>query len=218
VSTSSTGFRTRDQVFNDLAKALGFTQESLDKNRDGILASDQLQRQAIRCIVPAMIAATFFVVPFLFWIAITSAQQQVPFTSAVPILLSELIHLSDSIELHGKFGAFLRLGSLIVSVGFSAFVASRFPLALYFDLLEGKVVTREGRVNASEEQVMRSNGRDPIEKYFFDVKLDRYEVSLAAYRAVENGGLYSIYLLPRSQVLVALEPKSHNLASRSPAS
>ena len=32
-------------------------------------------------------------------------------------------------------------------------------------------------------------------------------VSLAAYRALEAGSLYIVYLLPRSEVLVSIEPK-----------
>ena len=86
-------------------------------------------------------------------------------------------------------------------------MASRFPFALYFDILDGTVFVQEGRLIAREEQTLRPNGRDPIEKYFLDMKADRFQVNLAAFRAVESGALYLVYLLPRSQVLVSLEPK-----------
>jgi hypothetical protein len=62
---------------------------------------------------------------------------------------------------------------------------------------------------------MRANARDPIEKYFFDMKTDRYDVNLAAYRALESGAMYLIYVLPRSGTLIALEPKVTRSGSES---
>jgi hypothetical protein len=73
--------------------------------------------------------------------------------------------------------------------------------------LAREVATREGRVIAREEQTLRPNGRDPIEKYYFNLKNDRFDVNFAAYRALENGSTYLIYVLPRSGVLVSMEPK-----------
>jgi hypothetical protein len=83
---------------------------------------------------------------------------------------------------------------------------------LYFDLLDRKVEAREGRVVASEEQINRPNGRDPIEKYFFSLRYLNMPVSLAAYRALEAGSLYIVYLLPRSELLVSIEPKMDDAA------
>ena len=86
-------------------------------------------------------------------------------------------------------------------------MASRVPLTLYFDLLDSKVEAREGRVVAREEQINRPNGRDPIEKYFFSLRYLNMPVSLAAYRALEAGSIYIVYLLPRSERLASIEPK-----------
>jgi hypothetical protein len=69
------------------------------------------------------------------------------------------------------------------------------------------VLIKEGIIVCRKYQTLRSNGRDPVEKYFLDIKTERFEVNLAAFRAVENGAMYLVYLLPRSQVLVSLEPK-----------
>ena len=107
-----------------------------------------------------------------------------------------------------KLGGAFMLGSIIVSLALAAFMAFRMPLLLYFDLLDRKVEAREGRVVAREEQINRANGRDPIEKYYFDLKTDRFTVNLAAYKAIENGSVYLLYVLPRSRQLVAIEPKS----------
>ena len=108
----------------------------------------------------------------------------------------------------GSLGRSSRLGTVLAGLLFGLYLVSRFPFALYFDLLDGTVFTKEGRIVAREEQTLRANGRDPVEKYFLDMKADRFEVNLAAFRAVENGGMYLVYLLPRSQVLIALEPKA----------
>ena len=53
---------------------------------------------------------------------------------------------------------------------------------------------REGRVVAREEQINRDNGRDPIEKYFFSLRYLNMPVNLAAYRALEAGSIYIVYL------------------------
>jgi hypothetical protein len=200
-------FRTNEQVLHDLSKALHFSPETLETNRKGRLASEQIKRLAVRCIRPALLTSIFLFLPLFLWTALTSAREQVPLLSAAPMLFKDLLHLSDSIEAHGKFGALFRLGSILVGLGIGIYMLSRFPFAMYFDLLDGTVSTREGRIAAREEQTLRSNGRDPVEKYFFDIKTERFDVNLAAYRAIEPGAVYLIYLLPRSQVLVSLEPK-----------
>jgi len=200
-------FRNQEQVLYDLSKALHFSPETLGTNRKGRLASEQIKRLAIRCIRPALLTSIFLFLPLFLWTALTSAREQVPLLSAAPMLFKDLLHLSDSIEAHGKFGALFRLGSILAGLGIGICMLSRFPFALYFDLLDGTVSTREGRIVAREEQTLRSNGRDPIEKYFFDIKTERFDVNAAAYRAIDPGAVYLIYLLPRSQVLVSLEPK-----------
>jgi hypothetical protein len=63
---------------------------------------------------------------------------------------------------------------------------------------------------AREDQTLRPNGRDPVEKFFFVLKNDYYQVNLPAYRALENGSMYILYVLPRSNVLVSIEPKLNN--------
>jgi len=145
--------------------------------------------------------------PVLFWTGITKTRMQISFDAAFPEYLSNLVHVNQLIELIGKWSAFAELGSTILFFGIAAFVLSRVSLALYFDILDGTVVAEEGRLIARENQTMRDNGRDPIEKYFFSMKSKYYEVNLAAYRALESGSMYRLYLLPRSDVLVSLEPK-----------
>lgn len=203
----ATGYRSKEQVLYDLAKSFPFSPEALEANRQGKLAKEQFKRYIGRCTRPSTMALACLLGPVLFWSGMTKTRMQITFDAAVPEYLSNLVHVNQLIELTGKWGAFAELGSTLLFFGLAAFLFSRVSLALYFDLLDRKVVSEEGRLIAREDQTMRDNGRDPIEKYYFSLKSKYYEVNLAAYRALESGSTYKLYLLPRSGVLVSLEPK-----------
>jgi hypothetical protein len=83
----------------------------------------------------------------------------------------------------------------------------RMPFGLYFDLLGREVQNKVGRVVSREETTNRDNGRDPIEKYYFSLRYLNMPVNLAAYRALESGSIYIVYLTARSEILVSIEPK-----------
>lgn len=190
-----------------LAKALNFSPASLEDNRKGKLSGDQFSGLIGRFVIPFFLTLLFAVAPFLCWGAITSSAQQVPFGAGFQLFLSQLAHLGDLADSQGKLAVAYRVGSLLICLVLAALTAARVSFGLYFDLLDGTVRMVEGRVIAREDQTIRPNGRDPIEKYFFDIKTDRFPVNLAAYRAIEQGSIYLIYLLPRSGQLVAIEPK-----------
>jgi hypothetical protein len=202
-----TTFRNKERVLEDLAKALHFSPESLEANRKGRLSKDQIKQFAPRCIQPTVLTFIFAVAPFAVWTWITAGRQQLSMENAFPVLLTELTHVNDLFEAHGKMGGVMMLASIIVPLALAVIMAFRTPLQLYFDLLDRKVEAREGRVVAREEQINRANGRDPIEKYFFSLRYLNMPVTLAAYRALEAGSVYVVYLLPRSEVLVSIEPK-----------
>ena len=149
---------------------------------------------APKCIQPALLALIFAVAPFVIWTWITAGRNQLPFGNAFPALITELTHVKDLFEAHGKVGGVLMLGSILISLAMAVFMASRVPLGLYLDLLDRKVEAREGRVVAREEQINRPNGRDPIEKYYFSLRYLNMPVNLAAYRALEAGSIYIVYL------------------------
>ena len=203
----ATIYRSKEQVLYDLSKALHFSPETLEANRKGRLSKEQIKGLAPQFAQPAILAVVLAVAPFAIWTWITAQRQQLPMGNAFPALLTELAHVSDLLEAHGKIGGILMLGSIVISLGLAMFMAMRVPLSLYFDLLAGKVEAREGRVVAREEQINRANGRDPIEKYYFSLRFLNMPVNLAAYRALEAGSIYIVYLLPRSEVLASIEPK-----------
>jgi hypothetical protein len=207
VIEDATTFRSKEKVLCDLSKALQFSPASLEANRKGQLSKEQTKKLAVRCATPASLTLLFAVAPFLLWTRSISSSQKIPFGAALPVLITELTHVKDLFEAHGKLGGAIMLGSILISLGMAVFLASRVPFSLYFDLLGRKVITREGRVVAREETINRPNGRDPIEKYFFSLRYLNMPVNLAAYRALEAGSIYLVYLLPRSEELVSIEPK-----------
>lgn len=203
----ATIYRSKEQVLYDLSKALPFSPESLQANRIGKISKEQKKQLSGRCVPPAVLTLVLAVAPFFIWTWITAGRQQLSFSAAFPALLTELTHVNCLMETHGKMGGLLMLGSILGSLVMAVVMASRVPLQLYFDLLDGKVEPREGRVVAREEQINRPNGRDPIEKYFFSLRYLNMPVNLAAYRALEAGSIYIIYLFPRSELLASIEPK-----------
>lgn len=208
----ATIYRSKEQVLYDLSKALPFSPESLESNRGGKISKEQKKQFASQFARPAILTLFFALAPFLVWTWITAQRQQIPFGSAFPALLTELAHVNDLLEAHGKIGGAVMIGSILASLAMAVIMASRVPIMLYLDVLDGKVEAREGRVVAREEQINRPNGRDPIEKYFFSLRYLNMPVSLAAYRALEAGSIYILYLLPRSEILASIEPKMDDAA------
>jgi hypothetical protein len=200
-------YRSKQQVLEDLSKALHFSPESLEANRAGRLSSQQIKALLPEFVRPAILTLFLAVGPLLIWTWVTAQRDQLPFENAFPALIKELVHVNDLMENHGTMGGIMMLGSIVISLLLAGIMVYRVPLLLYFDLLDRKVEAREGRVVAREEQVNRPNGRDPIEKYYFSLRYLTMPVNLAAYRALEAGSIYVVYLLPRSERMASIEPK-----------
>ena len=200
-------YRSKEQVLVDLSKALGFSPESLEANRAGRLSGAQFQQYIGRCATPAFVAVLAAAAPFLLWATLTGKREHVSFFTGLSIFVGQLMHVSQMAEAQGKISTLTTILTVLAGLGIAAYNATKFSAALYFDLLSRKVEGREGRVVGREEQTLRPNGRDPIEKYYFDAKSQRYDVNYAAYRALETGSNYILYVLPRSGVLVSMEPK-----------
>lgn len=200
-------FRNKEQVLYDLSQAMGFSPESLEANRTGRLSSDQFRKFIGPALAPAGVALISAAAPFLLWISLTGMREHLGFFAAANIFIGQLMHLGDMAETQGKLSTLATVVTIAAGLGFALYQLSRFSLGMYFDLLTHQVSAREGRVIAREEQILRPNGRDPIEKYFFDAKDKRYDVSYTAYKAIESGSTYIMYVLPRSGKLVSMEPK-----------
>jgi hypothetical protein len=207
VTHDTSTYRNKEQVLFDLSKALGFSPESLEANRAGRLTGDQFKKFIVPALTPAGLAVISVAAPFLLWVSLTGMREHVGFFAAANIFIGQLMHLGEMAEAKGKISTLMTVVTILAGLGFAFYNVGRFSIGMYFDLLAHQVTAKEGRVIAREEQTLRPNGRDPIEKYFFDVKEKRYDVNHAAYKALENGSSYIMYVLPRSGVLVSMEPK-----------
>ena len=207
MTNNAATFRTREQVLTDLAAALHFSPASLEANRKGRLSGQQFSGLVGRFANPFIMMLLFGAAPFAIWGYLTANAQHVTFSAGLQLFIGQLSHLGELADSDGTFAVITRVGSLLICLVLAGLMASKVSIALYFDLIERAVVAVEGRVIAREETTMRENGRDPIEKYYFDLKTDRHQVNFAAYRAIETGSVYILYLLPRSRQLVAIEPK-----------
>jgi len=207
MTEDATTFRSKEKVLGDLSKALQFSPESLEANRKGQLSKEQAKKLASSCFQPVFFTWLFAVAPFLAWTYILSGRRHLPFLDAFLALLHDITHVNDLFDAEGKMGGVIILGSIVISLAIAVLMAFRISLALCADVVDRKVKVQEGRVVAREETINRANGRDPIEKYFFCLRYLTMPVNLAAYRAIEPGSIYLVYLLPRSELLVAMEPK-----------
>ena len=199
-------WRNQEQVLTDLSKAFGFSTTSLEANRAGKLSAEQWSSMFGRFIKTVISTAAWIIGPFGLWSILIAYNRGLSLPSAVQTIFSLAVHPKEMFTDGWMKPAFCIVATLAcVGVGFLR--ASRISFGLYFDLLERAVVLKEGRVEGREEQIFRPGGRDPIERYFFDTKDERFSVNLQAYRAIEQGAAYRLYLLPRSRALVAIEPR-----------
>jgi len=200
-------WRTREQVLLDLCNALHFSPDSLEQNRKGNLSAEQWQRLFICFLRPVLMGAAFILGPFVVWTLIGVLSGSDSLGGSLHYVFSAAFQPRLVLEYHGWFVSGVIVLATLGGIGFGIYKASRVSMALYFDLIERKVIIKEGRVESREDQVFRSGARDPIESFFFHLKTDKFEVNSAAVQALDNGAAYYVYLLPRSRTLVAIEPR-----------
>jgi hypothetical protein len=200
-------WRTREQVLIDLAKALHFSADALEQNRKGYLAVEQWQRLFVSFFRPLVLGAGYILAPFFIWALVGTFSGGRSLMDSINNVISLAFQPKQLFEDHGWFVCAVIIGVTFGGIGLGIHKLLRISWGLYFDLIERKVIIKDGRVEGREEQVFRTEGRDPIESYFFDMKTERFHVSCAAVQALDNGAAYLVYVLPRSRTLVAIEPK-----------
>jgi hypothetical protein len=206
MSQTPSSWRTKEQVLIDLANALHFSADALEQNRKGDLAVEQLKRLAVHFLRPVLMAAGLALGPFFIW-ALIGSFNGANLLDSVSHVFSVAVQPKQLFAEHGLIASLIVLAVTLAGLIMGARKAMHISMALYFDLIERKVIMKEGRIEGREESVFRSDARDPIESYFFDLKTERFTVNSAAVQALDNGAAYYVYILPRSRTLVSLEPK-----------
>lgn len=206
-TAASEQWRSKQQILRDLAKAFNFSAHSLEANRRGKLAAEQVRSTLIELLRPLVLGAGCVLAPLVLWTVMVMLDRHTSPSESFAYVISYMKSPADVWESLGFFKATIAgLATLAGLVG-GVWFGRRFSMALYFDLLEHTVVIREGRVESSEHELLRKDGKDPLEQYYFHHKNEKFPVSRQAYRAIDGGAAYYIYFLPRSRRLVAVEPK-----------
>lgn len=206
-TAASEQWRSKEQILRDLAKAFNFSANSLEANRQGKLAGDQIRSAFLEVVRPLIFAAGCVLAPLSVWTVIGMLNGRGSSSESFAYVLTSIMSPADPWR---ELGAFKTIVAAIATIGGvvgGALFASRFSMALYFDLLDHTVMIREGRVESSEHEVLRKSGKDPLERYYFHYKSEKFPVSRKAFLALDCGAAYYIYFLPRSRRLVAVEPK-----------
>jgi hypothetical protein len=118
-----------------------------------------------------------------------------------------MFQVKNFAEEHGWFRTVLYGVGALGLLGLGAYYASRIPIDVFADILEKRVRMSEGRVMAREEEKLVRGKRDDITIYYFEMKERTFQVSRQTFLALDAGGLYRVYYLPRSMRLVAIEPR-----------
>jgi hypothetical protein len=175
---ASTGTQTDLYLLNALARANGFSVESLKANRAGRLTKDQ----AWQLLVPM-------------WGSVLAGLLMIGITIAFSgyVLLHDLKSMALMIPI---------FFALAVMMGFYSWneVTTIIP-----DVSEGCVIAMEGPVykikgSTSGQNVPR------MTYYYYEINNRRFEVSPQAYKALFAGRPYRLYYTPYSKSIVSIEP------------
>lgn len=198
--------RSPQQVAFDLGNALAFSMAELKAYRQGILPPLRLQTLLGRVLKPLLLSACLTLLPLLACAYLTSRSHDCSWSEGLNIVFSNVLHLRDVAAVDGWFRVILYVAGGLLFLGLGCYQASRIPLDLLSDALSKQVLCAEGRVSAREEEKLGRGKRDEVVKYIFEMKEHVFEVSRRAFLALDNGGLYRVYFLPRSNTLLAIEP------------
>ncbi len=195
--------RSAEQVSSDLGKAMQCSPSDLAAARQGILPISCFQPLLRKVLRPLIKSAVLILAPFLVAAFAGSSHTIVGGFTAV---FTTLGSLPDFAEEHGWFRTILYVKAILGSVGFGVYCATKIPMDVVVDMLGKRVRIAEGRVTTREEDKKVRGKRDEVTFYYFHLKERSFPVSRKAFQAIDDGGSYRIYYLPRSQTLVAIEP------------
>ena len=185
---------------SSIAKANGFTQEELAKNREGVIADSQVGRLMGWAIVPLKKAVGALFLWLLFAMVINYGLSYLPGILAM-YLRSKIL-----------------AGSLMITVGaFIALMGGFFQsvksvISVVLDATQAGAVCLEGRVctsRSAENNIgMAAVNNENNESYNYVVKEQYLPVTYQAYEALRlnSGSSFKVYIAPRSKFLLSMEP------------
>src|SRR5882724_7314799 len=192
-----------------LQRALGFNIEDLSDNRDGKLAPLQKVRLMERLGPPigATVLAVF--IWLILWLIYASVIRKLPVGDALYEVAIRIVQPSVIWNGHEVYGQFSKAPMVYSGAAISVVLLMlggicALPWRLIRDLFEGKVYMIYGRVEIEQSENTKRGQPDGIVRYYYRLRDDeKFEVSRQAHDAIDSGGLYAVYYLPRSRVVVA---------------
>jgi hypothetical protein len=198
--------RSAEQLGFDLATALQFSIKDLRAFRKGILPAASGQVLFSKIAKPLLRSAALTLVP-LFGVAfLISSSHHSSISDGLLMVFASVGHIKELADTEGWFRTVLYFLGGLTLLGLGAYQATRIPMDLAGDILVKRVRSLEGRVTSREEEINVGKKRDDVVNYYFEMKHCKFEVSRRAYLAIDSGGAYRVYYLPRSRTLVAIEP------------
>jgi len=188
----------------DLAKAMQFSLADINSVRKGILPVSSFQPLLAKVVRPVIKAIAVVLVPWLTAAYLLSPEHRI--SEGLGTIFGMFGNMPDFVEEHGLFRTIILIKSLVVSAGLSVFWFMKVPLDLVRDILGKRVKAAEGRVTTRDEEKKVRGKRDEVSFYYFHLREKQFQVSRKAYLAIDEGGSYRVYFLPRSQTLIAIEP------------
>jgi hypothetical protein len=198
--------RSAEQIGFDLAKAIQFSMQDLNAARKGILPLSTFQPLLGTALKPLVRAAAFILIPWVTAAYFASSHNNCSIFQGLAIVFSNLGHLPEFAKDHGVFRTILYIKALFLPTGYGIYGVTKVPFDLLRDMLGKRVRSAEGRVTVREEDKKVHGKRDEVSFYYFHLRERTFEVSRKAFLAIDDGGSYRVYFLPRSNTLVAIEP------------
>ncbi len=200
--------RSAHQVACDLGKSLRCSDADLLLLRQGILPAASWNLLLGKVLQPLVKSGILTLAPLLAAAFLASSSHHCSLSEGLPIVISEIRHMGDLVETEGWFRTILYAATGLALLGFGIYYATRIPLDLLADVLAKRVRSVEGRVTAREEERKVRGKRDEVTYYLFEMKEGAFSVSRATFLALDSGGPYRVYYLPRSRTLVGIEPSA----------
>jgi hypothetical protein len=198
--------RSAEQIASDLGKAMQFSMQDLHAARKGILPLSTFQPLLGTVLRPLARAAGFILIPWVTAAYFASSHNNCSIFQGLAIVFTNLGHIPDFAKDHGWFRTVLYIKALFLPTGYGFYCATKVPFDLVRDMLGKRVRSAEGRVTLREEDKKVPGKRDEVSFYYFHMKERTFHVSRKAFLAIDDGGSYRAYFLPRSHTLVAIEP------------
>jgi len=198
--------RSAEQIAFDLAKAMQFSLADLHTARKGVLPLATFQPLLGTVLKPLVRASGFILIPWVLAAYFASSHNNCSIFQGLAIVFSNLAHLPDFAAEHGVLRTILYVKAIFLPTGYGIYCATKVPFDLVRDMLGKRVRSAEGRVTVREEDKKVPGKRDEVSFYYFHMKEKAFQVSRKAFLAIDNGGSYRAYFLPRSNTLVAIEP------------